>query len=284
LLEVRLQELKGEKVYIRIPKRGEKARILEMALENAKKGLDEHINAAVAVEGMLDRLKERLALTNRPERIECVDLSHVAGDSGVGAVVVFDHGKPYRKDFRRYKIKVASEDDDYGMLREVLVRRYRDDKSELRLPGLLVVDGGKGQLNVAVRVLKDLGLWGSFDLIGIAKKDSARGEKEDKVFKPGRKNPVPLKKSPELLLFLQKIRDEAHRCVITYHRKRRMMTYRKSLLETVPGIGKKRQAELLKHFGSLKRIKNASLEEILAVPSMNRNLARNLLNTLADQS
>ena len=127
------------------------------------------------------------------------------------------------------------------------------------------MDGGKGQLNMAVSVLKDLGQDGSFEVIGIAKKDPERGETEDKIYKPGRKNPVNLKKDPKVLLFLQRVRDEAHRYVITYHRKRRMMTYRRSVLEGIPGIGTKRRAQLLKHFGSLKRIKDAPLEELCAV-------------------
>jgi excinuclease ABC subunit C len=284
LLEERLEDLKGQKVYIHIPQRGEKARILEMAMRNAKKNLDEHVNAAISETGLLDRLQRRLALTRRPERIECFDLSNVAGTQGVGAMVVFDGGKARRTDYRRFKIKMASGADDYAMLREVLTRRYKKGKAQRSVPDLLMVDGGKGQLNVAVSVLKGLGLVGSFDVIGIAKKDPARGETEDKIFKPGRKNPVSLRKAPELLLFLQKIRDEVHRYVIAYHRKRRMLTYRKSLLETVPGIGGKRRAQLLKHFGSLKRIKEASLEEILAVPGMTRKAAQALVEALGPAS
>jgi len=283
LLEEWLEELKGEKVYMRVPQRGEKARILEMAMQNAKQSLDEHVHAAIAEADMLDRLQRRLALTRAPERIECFDLSNVAGAEGVGAMVVFDRGKPYRKGYRKFKIKMASGSDDYAMLREVLTRRYQTGCKNPPLPSLLMVDGGKGQLNVAVSVLKRLGLLGSFDVIGIAKKDPQRGEQEDKIFKPGRKNPVSLRKAPELL-FLQRIRDEAHRYVIAYHRKRRMMTYRKSLLETVPGIGGKRRAQLLKRFGSLKRIKEATFEEILAVPGMTRKAAKALLERLEEKS
>jgi len=284
LLEEWLEELKGEKVYIRIPKRGEKTRILQMAIQNATKSLDEHVNAAIAEAGLLDRLQRRLSLTRPPDRIECFDLSNVAGAEGVGAMVVFDRGKPCRKDYRRFKIKMASGADDYAMLREVLTRRYQQNDVQHFLPGLLMVDGGKGQLNVAVSVLRGLGLLGAFDVIGIAKKDPQRGETEDKIFKPGRKNPVSLRKAPELLLFLQRIRDEAHRYVLAYHRKRRMMTYRKSFLETVPGIGGKRRAQLLKHFKSVKRIKEASLEDILAVPGMTRNAADALVAALEEKT
>jgi excinuclease ABC subunit C len=143
-----------------------------------------------------------------------------------------------------------------------------------------MVDGGKGQLNMAVSVLEGLGRYGSFDVIGIAKKDPERGEAEDKIYKPGRKNPVNLKKDPDVLLFLQRVRDEAHRYVIAYHRKRRMMTYRESFLEGIPGIGTRRRAQLLKCFGSLKRIKEASLEEVCAVPGMTRQAAQTLFKTL----
>ena len=127
---------------------------------------------------------------------------------------------------------------------------------------------GKGQLNITVAVLKALRLYGSFDVIAIAKKDPERGETQDKLFKPGRKNPLGLRKEPAVLLFLQRIRDEAHRSVITYHRKRRMMTYRRSVLEEIPGIGETRKKHLLKHFGSLKRIKAASVKELASVPGM----------------
>jgi excinuclease ABC subunit C len=128
--------------------------------------------------------------------------------------------------------------------------------------------------------LKKQDILGAFDVIAIAKKEPDRGETEDKIFKPGRKNSLELKKYPDVLLFLQRIRDEAHRFVIRYHRKRRMMTYRKSALEGIPGIGPKRKATLLTHFGSIKRIKEATFEQILAVPGMSRQAAENLVKAL----
>lgn len=280
LLEEWLGELKGEKVHIMMPQRGEKARLLEMAAHNAEKSLRDHLNAALAEEGMLDRLQKALALSRRPERIECFDLSNIAGTEGVGAMVVFERGKPAPEAYRRYRIKAVSARDDYGMLREALSRRYKKREAEGSLPDLLMVDGGKGQLNSAVFVLKGLGLHGLFDLIGIAKKDSERGETEDKIYKPGRKNQVNLRKSPEALLFFQGIRDEAHRYVIAYHRKRRMITYRRSILEDIPGIGSKRRKNLLKHFGSLKRIRAACVEDLSTVPGMTRQAAQALFDAL----
>jgi excinuclease ABC subunit C len=189
-------------------------------------------------------------------------------------MVVFERGHALPSAYRKYRIKTAAAADDYAMLREVLTRRYKNRGPKEPLPDLLIVDGGKGQLNGAAGVLKTLGLHGAFDLIGIAKADPERGDTEDKVYKPGRKNPVGLKKNPEVLFFLQRIRDEAHRYVITYHRKRRMKTYRRSILEGIPGIGATRKTRLLKHFGSLERIKAASVEELAGVPGMTSQAAR----------
>jgi len=274
LLEERLMDLKGERVRVMIPKRGEKARLVRMADQNAKKNFKEQLDAAMAEQGLLDRLQRRLALERPPERIECFDLSNIAGTEGVGSMVVFEKGKPAPAAYRKYRIRSAPGRDDYAMLSEVLARRYKKTDTGEPLPDLLIVDGGKGQLNTAVAVLKALGLYGSFDLIGIAKRDPERGETEDKIYKPGRKNPVSLKKDTGGLLLLQRIRDEAHRSAITYHRKRRTMTYRQSMLQEIPGIGEKRRKSLLKHFGSLKRVKAASLEDLAAVPGMTRQAAQ----------
>ncbi|NVL90428.1 MAG: excinuclease ABC subunit UvrC [Desulfobacterales bacterium] len=280
LLEEWLSELKGEKVRIIMPKRGEKARLVRMADQNAKKGLKERLDAAVAEQALLDRVQRRLALKQRPEHIECFDLSNIGGSEGVGGMVVFKKGRPARSAYRKYCIKSAPARDDYAMLNEVLTRRYKKADAAQPLPDLLMVDGGKGQLNMAVAVLKALRLFGSFDLIAIAKKDPGRGETEDKIYKPGRKNPVNLKKDADVLLFLQRIRDEAHRSVITYHRKRRLMAGRRSVLQQIPGIGEKRRMLLLKHFGSLKRVKAASVEELAAVPGMTRQAAEAVFEAL----
>lgn len=279
LLEERLMDLKGERVRIMIPQRGEKARLVRLADQNARKSLKEQLDAVMAEKELLDRLQRQLALERHPERIECFDLSNIAGTERVGSMVVFEKGRPSPAAYRKYRIKSAPGRDDYAMLSEVLARRYKKTDHGQPLPDLLMVDGGKGQLNMAVAVLKALGLYGLFDLIGIAKRDPERGETEDKIYKPGRKNPVNLKKDASVLLFLQRVRDEAHRSAVTYHRKRRLTTYRRSILQEIPGIGDKRRMRLLKHFGSLKRIKAASVEELAAVPGMTRQAAQAVFET-----
>jgi excinuclease ABC subunit C len=245
-----------------------------MADQNAGNNLREALADAAAEMHLLNKVQTALALRRRPKRVECFDLSHISGAEGVGSMVVFENGRPMPSAYRKYGIKTASGGDDYAMLREVLTRRYNKEDAAEPLPDLLVVDGGKGQLNQATSVLKALGRYGSFDIVGIAKSNPDRGDTEDKIYKPGRKNPVGLKKNPEVRFFIQRIRDEAHRTVITYHRKRRMKTYRQSILEGIPGIGEIRKTRLLKHFGSLKRMKTASLEELAAVPGMTREAAR----------
>jgi excinuclease ABC subunit C len=284
LLSERVSDLKGEKVRIIVPQRGEKKKLIHMANNNAEKTLTEHLDVQMAEEALLDRVQKRLALVRRPERIECFDLSNLSGTEGVGSMVVFVKGRPLPQAYRKYRIRSASGRDDYAMLEEVLTRRYGGDGGEQVLPDLLMVDGGKGQLNVTVKVLKGMGLFGSFDVIGIAKKDPDRGEAQDKIYKPGRKNPLSLTRSGDVLLFLQRIRDEAHRHVISYQRKRRLMTYRRSVLEEIPGIGEKRKSNLLKHFGSLKRIRAAPLTELAGVPGMTRQTAEALYDGLRKSS
>jgi excinuclease ABC subunit C len=280
LLEEWLSDQKGETVRMTAPQRGEKVRLVQMAEQNAAKGLKEQLDADTDAGILLERVQKRLRLVRCPDRIECFDLSHLSGSEGVGSMVVFEKGKPNPEGFRKYRIKVSAGADDYGKLKEVLERRYGKVDAQNPLPDLLMVDGGKGQLNITVAVLKALRLYGSFDVIAIAKKDPERGETQDKLFKPGRKNPLGFRKDPAVLLFLQRIRDEAHRSVITYHRKRRMMTYRRSVLEEIPGIGETRKKHLLKYFGSLKRIMAASVKELASVPGMTTMAAEAVFEAL----
>ncbi len=280
LIEDWLKNIKGEKVNILWPRRGEKASLLEMAARNAQMSLREHIASLSSDIDMLNRLQKRLKTDRLPERIECFDNSSISGKEPVAGMVVFEKGKSKKPFYRKYKIKHVFEHDDYAYMDEVLRRRYGKGKNMKPYPDLLIVDGGKGQLNIALSVVKDLKIEGRFDIIGIAKKDNNKGEVQDKVYKPGRANPVNFGKEQDLLLFLQRVRDEAHRFAISFHRKRRSKTSIRSILDTIPGIGEKRKKILLKHFGSIKKIRAASIEELRAVPGMNKIAAESVAKKL----
>jgi excinuclease ABC subunit C len=214
-----------------------------------------------------------LGLSRIPARIECFDNSNISGTLPVSAMVVFEQTRPKKSDYRKYRIRTVSDPDDYATMAEVLKRRYGKGDEGMPFPDLLMVDGGKGQLGIAVSVLDELNLSGRFDVIGIAKKDEQKGETLDKIYKPGRLNPVNLDRDANLLLFLQRIRDEAHRFVITYHRARRGAASVRSILDTIAGIGPKRKQALLRHYGSIKAIRAASIEELSRAPGMNRKTA-----------
>jgi excinuclease ABC subunit C len=280
LLEEALSEAAGRRIRLLHPQRGDKRRLTEMAQANAESSLRLRLHRGEAIEETQRVLTERLGLTRPPQRIECVDISNIGGEHAVGAIVAFRDGQPDKSGYRRYKVRLEGGPDDYAMMREVLSRRF--SKPEEALPDLLLVDGGKGQLNVALRVLQELGLHSRLEVAAIAKERPAgRGkgaEKErvidrtiDRIFRPGRKNPVGLVAAP--LLYLARIRDEAHRFAIGYYQK----VHRKSLrsaLEEVPGIGPVWRKRLLKEFGSLKRLSEVGLEELLRLPGLGERRAR----------
>ena len=280
LLEEALSEWKGRRVRIHRPVRGEKRRLLEMAGDNARNTLRERLQRATQEAAMLKALEKRLRLDRPPERIECFDNSNLAGTYPVSAMVVFVKGRPQKSDYRRYAIRTVSSPDDYASMSEVLERRYGKNSSNRPLPDLLLVDGGKGQLNIAVAVLNRLGLSGHFAVAGIAKKDADRGEEQDKIYLPNRANPVNLGNDGRLLLLLQQIRDEAHRFAVTYQRKRRTRKTVKSELDRVNGVGPKRKALLLKHFGSVKKIRAATVDELHALPGISQFLAEKIKKEL----
>ena len=274
LLEDWLYILKGKKVNILYPKRGEKARLLNMAINNAKDRLKDQIDSNASDMDLLNRLRKRLKMERVPLRIECFDNSNISGTEPVAGMVVFEKGKPTRSSYRKYRIKTVPKQDDYAYMAEVLKRRYgKGDKSK-PYPDMLMVDGGKGQINIAVSVIKELKLDSCFEIIGIAKKDEKRGEKEDKIYKPGRVNPINFGREGDLLLFLQRIRDEAHRFAISFHRKRRGKASLHSALDTIPSVGKKRKAILFKHFKSIKKIRAATIEELSALPGISHAVAK----------
>jgi excinuclease ABC subunit C len=276
-----LTDLKKTKVDVIWPQRGPKVQLIHMAEQNAANDLKNLIEDRLSDQTLLLRLQKQLGLARLPVRIECFDNSSISGTHPVSSMVVFEHTRPKKSDYRKYHIKTVSEPDDYATMAEVLNRRYGKGDDAAPLPDLLMVDGGKGQLGIAVSVLDALNLSGRFDVIGIAKKDDLKGETQDKIYKPGRLNPVNLDKDGNLLLFLQRIRDEAHRFVITYHRSRRGAAAIRSVLDTIPGVGPKRKQALFMHYGSIKAIRAASLDELSQAPGMNRKIAEMIQNRLS---
>ena len=277
LIEEWFKTVKHKKVKILNPKRGQKAKLMHMAIHNAENELQGWIAARTAEMELLLRLQKRLKLARLPERIECFDNSNISGAEPVASMVVFEKGKAKKSAYRKFKIKAVNMQDDYACMSEVLARRLgkiNPQQAPESIPDLLMVDGGKGQLNIALAIIKELGLEGQFELIAIAKKDEKKGESEDKIFKPRRANPIVFGKNRDLLLFLQRIRDEAHRFAITFHRKRRTKTALQSELDAIPGIGQKRKAILLKHFKSIKKIREAKINELNTLPGISRTTAQ----------
>ena len=216
-----------------------------------------------------------------PSRIECFDNSSISGKDAVSCMVVFEKGKPNKSLYRKYKLQTAIAKDDYACMAEVLYRRYGKDKTSKPYPDILMVDGGKGQLNIAFSILTSLKLEKKIQLISIAKRNDKKGETQDKIYKPGQANPVNLGREGDLILFLERIRDEAHRFAISFHRKRRIKTLMHSSLDSIQGVGEKRKLILLKHFKSIKKIRAATLEELSALPGISHNLAKTIKNGLS---
>jgi excinuclease ABC subunit C len=276
VLEDLLTTINQKKVRILYPRRGEKAQLVKMAAHNAQNNLKDLTASTDAAIDISVRLQKRLRMDKMPERIECFDNSNISGTEPVAGMVVFENGKPNKSLYRKYKIKTVNKQNDYAYMAEILARRYGKGEKSKPYPDLLVVDGGKGHLNIAVSIIKKFKLEKNFGIIGIAKKDVNRGETNDKVYQPGRANPVNFGREGDLLLFLQKIRDEAHRFAISFHRKRRDKKSIHSVFDTVPGIGKKRKEILLKHFGTIDRIRKATLEELVTLPGIDRKIAEAL--------
>jgi excinuclease ABC subunit C len=260
-------------VRIHRPERGEKARLLEMAQHNARMELKAVLARRATGAELLPRLQRRLCLSRCPQRIECIDNSTLMGSDPVAGVVVFVDGRPAPSAYRRYRITGVAVPDDYASMSEILRRRLGKGPASEPFPDLLMVDGGKGQLGAALAVMRDLQIEGRMDVVGIAKKDQGRGEVHDKIFLPGRSNPVNFGRDGDLLLFLQRVRDEAHRYAVTFHRRRRRASTLVSALDAIHGVGKARKALLISHFGSFEAVRAATLDELSALPGFNRKLA-----------
>jgi len=276
LLEDWLTTINQKKVRILYPRRGEKTQLIKMAAHNAQDSLKDIIASTAAGIDISVRLQKRLRMDKMPERIECFDNSNISGAEPVAGMVVFENGKLNKSLYRKYKIKTVNKQNDYACMAEILIRRYGKGEKSKPYPDLLVVDGGKGQLNIALSIIKKFKLEKNFKIIAIAKKDVNKGETNDKVYQPGRANSVNFGREGDLLLFIQKIRDEAHRFAISFHRRRRSKKSMHSVFDTVSGIGKKRKEILFKHFGSIDKIRQATVEELVSLPGISRKIAEAL--------
>jgi excinuclease ABC subunit C len=254
-----------------------------MARLNAESVLKTGQQKIAETDTLIAELKARLHLTTKPSIIECYDISNWRGQFAVGSMVQFKDGKPAKENYRRFKIRQVEGANDYAMLYEVLQRRLAKGETIAPLPNLIVVDGGRGQLNVALKALHERG-FKLIDAISLAKgkKRSRRNststapEIPEQVFTPNRKNPLILPPWSTPLLLLQRIRDESHRFAITYHKTLRHKKNTRSSLEDIPGVGKKVCARLLNHFGSVGRVKTASAEQLCQVPYLKENVAKEI--------
>ena len=273
LYEQWLTKQRGSRVEIRVPMRGDKRALHETATRNAKetftrhrlkRGTDHNSRARA-----LQELQTHLQLPNAPLRIECYDMSHLQGTDYVGSMVVLEDAVPRKSEYRRFKIRDVGGNDDFAAMEEVLYRRFRNLLAEREAPGeapgkfayppqLVVVDGGKGQLGVAVRVLETLGLSDEIPVAALAKQF-------EEVFVPGRSTPIELPRGSEALYLLQRIRDESHRFAVNYHRVLRKKRMTRSVLDDISGLGDVRRKRLIKEFGGVRKVQQASLDELLAL-------------------
>jgi len=271
-----LASLRGGPVELRVPQRGKKRALVEMVAENARQGLEqlqikespEKLSAA------LTELQEVLQLPRLPQRIECYDISNIQGTLAVGSMVVFEKGRPKTAHYRRFRIKTVCGADDYAMLKEVLRRRFKrvTEGTWAVLPDLVLIDGGRGQLNAALEAMGETGT-SSVPVASLAKE-------QEEVFLPDSPLPIQLPRSSPALQLLQRLRDEAHRFAINYYQRLHRGRSLGSVLDEVPGIGPRRKRALLRKFGSLVAIKEASAEELAALPGMSRRLAERIKGNL----
>lgn len=262
LLEEWLSDLRGNKVYIKVPMKGVKLRLVNMAQKNAE--IIKHQKKAT--ENSLIELKKYLKLDKLPRIIEGYDISNISGKFAVGSKVSFKDAKPNKKKYKRFKIETPGPN-DFAMMKELLTRRLKmiDTDEE---PDLIVIDGGKGQLGMACEVLDELNL-AHIPIIGLAKEF-------EEIYIPNSKRPIIIPKNNKALHLLQQVRDESHRFAITYHRKLRSDNISESSLDDIPGIGKKRKINILKEFGTMDKVKNASVEELAKIKGMNEKVATNV--------
>lgn len=283
-----LTGVRGRRVEVRTPQRGAKAKLIDLAEKNAAASAAARKGKEGDVQTALDKLQARLALVRFPRRIECFDIAHIQGTQTVASMVVFEGGEPARAHYRTFKVRSVA-NDDFAAMYEVLARRFRraraaiegidPDENEWAEPDLLVVDGGKGQLGSALAALRDV-TWPTtgehvFDVVALAKDP-------DRVFLKNIKDPMVLRENSTELFLLARVRDEAHRFANEFHQRQRKKRTIRSLLEDIPGVGPKRRRELLRHFGSLKKIRAASVDEIAGAPGMTRSAAEAVKRVLGE--
>jgi len=253
--------------------------MLDMTRNNARQALLLKLASQANLAAQFEDLRELLGLEEAPEAVECFDISHTAGNETVGACVVFDQAGPVKSRYRRYNLREITPGDDYAAMHQVLSRRYaRLQAEEASLPGLILIDGGKGQLGQAEDVLGELGLTG-IPVVGIAKGQGRRGGHEEWITGSPQRRLFPGPQAPASHL-VQQIRDEAHRFAITGHRGRRQKAATRSGLEKIPGIGPGRRRALLNHFGGIQGVRKAGIEELSSVPGISRVLAETIFRAL----
>ncbi len=278
-LERVFSEQRGERVMLRVPARGTPRNWVRLATLNAREALAQELASQASRRGRFEVLREALGLERTPKRIECFDISHTFGEAPVAACVVFDASGAVKSDYRRFNIEGGRSGDDYGALAQALTRRYHRAKEGVgRLPDLLLIDGGKGQLACAEAVMQALEI-STVRLVAVAK-GRARKPGQERLFLSGIPQPVILPSGSPALHLIQTIRDEAHRFAITGHRLRRARARMTSRLEQIPGVGDKRRQALLKHFGGLREVLRADVEALAQVPGISRALARRIYDNL----
>ena len=272
-----LESKRGRRVHMKVPRRGNRRMLLQMVTANAEQGLAQrHIKwlaDADAITGAMSELQEHLNLPELPQRMECYDISNIQGSNPVGSMVVFENGKPKPAHYRKFKIKTVQGIDDYSMMQEMLRRRFRRLKDAVNaktdgwtiVPDLVLIDGGKGHLGAIHQLFLELGI-AHIPLASIAKR-------YEEVFRPDSKEPIILPRSSQALYLVQRIRDEAHRFAITFHRQLRKKSSVRSAMDSVPGIGPKRKKALIRRFGTVNAIREADTSEIAAVVGMTQKLA-----------
>lgn len=281
-LEELLTRRAGYRVHLRPRVRAERARWVRMALDNGRLAVAQRLAGAAALDRRFAALQEALELDEVPSRLECFDISHTRGESTVASCVVFGREGAVKSDYRRFNIEGVTPGDDYGAMRQALERRYtRLKKEEGKLPDLLLIDGGKGQVAEALAVLEELQL-SDLRVVGVAKGAERRPGME-RLILPGRRQPLILGPDSAALHLIQQVRDEAHRFAITAHRQRRSRTRTTSPLEGLPGIGPKRRQQLLRHFGGLQGLARAGVEDLSRVPGISRQLAQSIYDAFHAQ-